>query len=70
MGFAGPNGKEATDFPNDHENHKPYIDYYIEMGFSPSETEAFYFFTIHAAKADDIHWMTEEEIVQYRLLKP
>lgn len=63
-------GKEATDFPNDHENHQPYIEYYKEMGFSQADAEAFYFFTIQSAKAKDIHWMTEEEIAQYKLVKP
>ena len=60
--------KEATDFPVGHENHQPYIEYYKEMGFSQTDSEAFYYFTINAAKAADIHWMTDAEIVQYKLL--
>lgn len=59
---------EATDFPIGHANHQPYIDYYIEMGFSQVDAEAFYYFTINAAKASDIHWMTDAEIEQYKLL--
>ena len=60
--------REATDFPVGHANHQPYIDYYKEMGFSQTDAEAFYYFTINAAKAADIHWMTDAEIEQYKLL--
>lgn len=67
--WAGDNN-EATDFEMGHANHLPYIDYYVEMGFSQEDAEAFYYFTIHAAVAADIHWMTDEEIEQYKLLTP
>lgn len=60
---------EATDFPVGHAEHLPYIDYYVEMGLSQEEAEAFYYFTINAAPAADIYWMTDEEIEQYKLLK-
>ncbi len=59
---------EATDFPVGHAQHQPYIDYYKEMGFSQQKAEAFYYFTINAANADNIHWMTQAEIDQYGLL--
>ena len=59
---------EATSFPIGHENHLPYINYYVEMGFSQKEAEDFYYFTINAASAADIHWMTDEEIERYKLL--
>lgn len=64
------NNNEATDFPEGHANHQPYIDYYKSVGFSESDAEAFYYFTINAAPAASIHYMTEEEIEQYKLLKP
>ncbi len=62
--------KDATEFPVGHENHQPYIDYYKEMGFSQEDAEAFYYFTINAAPASDIHWMTDEEIALYKILTP
>lgn len=62
--------KEAKDFPNDHAYHQPYITYYVSIGFSQQESEDFYFFTINAAPANDIHWMTEGEIIQYKMLNP
>jgi len=60
---------EATDYPVGHEEHQGAIDYYLDIGFSQEEAEAFYYFTINAAPADDIHWMTDEEIDEYKLLK-
>lgn len=66
--WADGDNNEATDFPVGHANHQPYIDYYKEMGFSTTDAEAFYYFTINAAKAADIHWMTDVEIAKYKLL--
>ena len=60
--------QEATDFPVGHENHQLYIDFYFSIGFTQQEAEAFYYFTINAAQADDIHWMTEAEILQYKII--
>ena len=67
--WADGNGNEATDFPVGDIEHQGAIDYYIDMGFTQEEAEAFYYFTINAASADDIHWMTDEEIDEYKLLK-
>ena len=61
---------EATDFPRGHANHQRYIDYYQYVGFTLANAEAFYYFTIDAAPAADIHWMTDAEIAQYGLLTP
>jgi type 1 fimbria pilin len=61
---------EATDFPIGHANHLPYIEYYVSVGFTQQEAEDFYYFTINAAPAADIHWMTDQEIDQYNILKP
>lgn len=61
---------EATDFEVGHEFHLPYIQYYVSVGFTQKAAEDFYYFTINAASADNIHWMTEAEIAQYGILKP
>lgn len=61
---------EATDFPQGNMEHQPYIDYYTSIGFTLSEAEAFYYFTINAASASAIHYMTEQEIAEYNVLKP
>lgn len=62
--------KDASDFARDHANHKPYIDYYKTVGFTQAEAEAFYYFTIYAAPSNSIHYMTDEEIKKYKILKP
>lgn len=59
----------ATDFPLGHSNHLPYIKYYKSIGLTNDSAKAFYYFTINAASANNIHWMTEEEIRKYKILK-
>ena len=61
---------EATDFPQGHANHQQYINYYKSIGFTQVEAEDFYYFTINAAPANSIHYMTEGEIEQFNILKP
>lgn len=61
---------EATDYAIGHPFHEEYIEYYISIGFSRAEAEAFYYFTINIASSNEIHWMTEDEINQYGILKP
>lgn len=56
--------KEALDYPKDHEEHKKYLKYYEEMNI-PSE---FYWYTLEAAPASNIHWMTPEEITKYKVV--
>lgn len=58
---------DATDFPMNSAEHQPYIQYYQAVGFSSQWASDFYFFTINAASADDIHWMTEAEITTYQI---
>ncbi len=58
---------DATFYPVGHAYHMPYINYYVSMGFSQTEAEDFYYFTINAAPANGIHLMTEQELEQYKL---
>ena len=70
-GGQDDDGKEvtATDFPIGHKHHLPYIKYYKNIGFTQKEAEDFYYYTINAASANNIHWMTSEEIEKYNMLK-
>lgn len=61
-------GNEATDFPVYSSEHLPNIQYYVNVGHAQEWAREFYFFTINAASADNIHWMTEAEITQYGLI--
>jgi len=61
--WAGP-GIEGKDVPRDDSQHQMYLDFYREMGI-PDE---FYWYTLEAASADGIHWMTEEELERFDML--
>ena len=54
-------GDDGNELPRDHEEHQPYLEFYRDMGVD----EEFYWFTLEAADADDIHWMTQKELKQY-----
>ena len=60
--------REATDFPVDDPEHDLYLNYYEAIGFTEEQSRDFYFFTINAAPAADIHFMTIEEIEQFNVL--
>ena len=56
--------KDGKEYPADHEGHKIFLDYFKIIKRSPD----FYWFTLEAAPAEDIHWMTRKEIDQYKLV--
>jgi pimeloyl-ACP methyl ester carboxylesterase len=62
--WSDGSGKVALDYPRDHQEHVKYLDYYQVMGI-PAD---FYWYTLEAATADSIHWMTALEISQYSIL--
>ncbi len=45
------------------------LDYFGEM-LGEVRGPELYWFTLHAAPAADIHWMTEAEVAQYELAAP
>lgn len=59
--WAAGDGTAGIDVPADDVQHRLYLDYYAEVGID----EAFYWFTLEAAPADDIHWMTSGELATY-----
>lgn len=54
--WGGP-GPAATSLPRDHEEHRKYLTYYRDLQVD----EEFYWFTLQAAPAEDMHWMTAAE---------
>ncbi|MCU7890359.1 MAG: hypothetical protein KZQ78_01610 [Candidatus Thiodiazotropha sp. (ex Ustalcina ferruginea)] len=56
--------RQASDFPTDHADHKMNAEY-VETMLGSDE---FYWFTIRAASADSIYWMTEDEVRRYHLV--
>ena len=61
----GGGSEKATDLPKDDEAHQKYLDYYKTVGI-PAD---FYWYTLEAAPAESIHWMTEEAIKTYQIEK-
>ncbi len=55
---------DGSHFPMSSPEHKPYLDYYKEMGIP----ESFYWFTLNAASASGMHYMTYDEIKQYGMV--
>lgn len=56
--------KGGNEYPKDHEDHSKYLEYYEQMQI-PAE---FYWYTLEAAPAEGIHWMTPEEVVMYHVV--
>ncbi len=61
------NGVEAGELSVNDPLHDDQIAYFTEMLGSPIGEE-FYFFTINSAIANDIHYMTTDEIEEYKIL--
>ena len=53
--------RAPKDLPRDHPDHKVFLNYYNEIGIS----DEFYWFTLNAAPADGMHWMSTAEMLQY-----
>lgn len=56
-GFEG--GPIGADLPKSHDWHRDYIAYFEEVGCPVS----FYWFTLQAASVDDVHIMSEAELI-------
>ena len=53
--------KSALEYPKDHMEHKLFLDFYESVDVDTD----FYWFTLNAAPADGMHFMTREEINKY-----
>ena len=60
---------EGSSFPWGHEKHQPYINTYVQFGMTRENAEEFYYFTINAAPADSMHYMSDSEISQYMFVR-
>ena len=62
----GPDGRiiYGNEVPRDDPSHTMFLDYYREMDVP----EDFYWFTLDAAPAARIHWMSDEEILVFGLV--
>lgn len=64
----GGDGDSGDQYGREHEYHKKYIQYYLDIEYAKTEQESkdFYFFTIDWGP--EIHVMTPEEIKKYKML--
>lgn len=53
----------ATDLADDDPAHQSYLDFYKTVGIDPQ----FYWYTLDAAPADDMHWMTDDELRRFSI---
>ena len=60
-------GKNGNELPEDDPERDKYINYYVSVGMAEQDARDFYFFTLNAAPANDMHWMTEAELEQYNM---
>jgi len=60
----GGDSLDGRDVPRDDPQHRLYLDFYRDIGIDAS----FYWFTLEAAPAAGIHWMTDPELAQYHVL--
>ncbi len=56
----------ALELGSDHPEHQLYIDFYTEMTLP--DPSGFYYFTLNQADADDMYYMTHDELVQYGVI--
>ncbi|MDB9989436.1 hypothetical protein OAD90_01665 [bacterium] len=61
--WADVTGVTARDLPRDDPAHERYIGFYEGIGWTRAQAEAFYFFTIEKAPAEDIYLMTPQEML-------
>ncbi|MEM7085023.1 MAG: M28 family peptidase [Bacteroidota bacterium] len=54
----------GNQYPKDHPDHALYLEYYAAMEIPAS----FYWYTLDAAPAEEIHWMTQNEMFAYEVL--
>jgi len=62
--WATRDGTQGGEVPRANPAHDLYLDYYAEMGIDP----AFYWFTLQAADADNIYFMTPAEIARFGMV--
>ena len=58
---------KATDYPIGHSEHLLYIEFYTNIGYTQNEAEDLYYFIINSASPNNIHWMTDQEIIDYKI---
>ena len=61
--WGGEGYEDAAKLPKNHPDHEIFLDYYEDIGI-PTD---FYWYTLLAAPAEDIHWMTLKEQKKFKV---
>lgn len=61
--WGADGGVVAAELPRDAADHLPYLAYFEELGADPD----FYWFTLEAAPAEDMHWMSANETRRFAM---
>ena len=61
--WAAGDGREGIDLPRNAPEHQIYLRYYRDIGIP----QGFYWFTLDAAPAAGMHWMTAREVASFGL---
>ncbi|KLN64833.1 hypothetical protein [Vibrio sp. VPAP30] len=64
--WESSDGTDGGQMPKSDPVHQKYLTYYNHINVEPD----FYWFTLEAAPASNIHWMTQSELAQYRVITP
>lgn len=56
--------KDGSEYPRDSEEHIMFLDFFKEIKMDTT----FYWYTLRAAPADSMHWMTNQEIKKYNMI--
>lgn len=62
------NGIEASTLSEDNNVHDPFISFLMNNGYSEDDAQEFYFFTLNAASSSEVHYLSKEEINNFRLI--
>ncbi|OLQ72181.1 hypothetical protein BIT28_24465 [Photobacterium proteolyticum] len=62
--WGGADGENGNQVPATDPIHQMYLSYYRHVDIDPK----FYWFTLNAAPATDIHWMNKAEIKRYQVI--
>lgn len=64
--WSDSEGRAGNEIPRDDAEHQSYLNYYQAIRIDPE----FYWYTLNAAPAENMHWMTRDEITRYQVLTP
>lgn len=66
--WATSSGEEASQLAMNDSQHEVHIAYLKRMGFSDADAKAFYFFSLDSAPSNEIYYLTDQDVLEFKLL--